>query len=102
MNKAIQDDDLVVDELVSVFARAQQLLRERKLSGKNVTMEMDAMDLLMDYALLLGPYRLADVLLLLSEEQSERELITHSQVVSAIDSVSAAPSWLQRKRQSDD
>ena len=55
-----------VGQVVHVFTRAIQLAPKRGLG--NVEIELEAMDLLMDYALLLGPEGLADVISVLALE----------------------------------
>jgi hypothetical protein len=78
------DDDTGARELANVFLQARQLLHSRQPHGRDITMEMDGCDLLMDYALLLGPTGVADVWAILMEEQRGEAPATSSQVASAI------------------
>ena len=62
-------DEPISDQIVSTFVQARELAQALSPRGHgDVTMEMDAMDLLMDYAIPLGPVGLADVMLLLGRE----------------------------------
>jgi hypothetical protein len=80
------NDDNIVDEIVSVFLQARQLAGARRPNGRGVSLEMEANDLLMDYALLLGPTGLAEVMLILEEEQNETPL-TVAETASAVEFV---------------
>jgi hypothetical protein len=71
-------EDETVDQLTSVFTQAIRLLRDR--SKGEVALEMPAMDLLMDYSLLLGPARLAAVLSTLATDKPA----TRPQVAAAL------------------
>ena len=46
--------------MTDTFIHARHLLRDRGIEGDTVTFEMDAMDLLLDYVLLLGSTGLAE------------------------------------------
>ena len=76
------EDDKVADELVSVFTQAVGLLRERGL--RSLQMEMEAMDLLMDHMLLLGPEGTADVLSVLALDPAV-DVVTRAQAAVAIE-----------------
>ena len=62
------DDDAVVKRLVAVFEQAKVVARAAWFGPRNPEMEMPAMDLLMDYALTLGPTGLVDVMTALLAE----------------------------------
>lgn len=79
-------DDKIAERIVHTFLRASEVARARRPHGRNVTMEMDAHDLLMDWALLLEPVGLAEVMLILEEEQSPKPT-TRVQVAAAINFV---------------
>jgi hypothetical protein len=77
------NEDKVVDEIISAFTQAASLLRERGL--RSPPMEMEAADLLMDYVLLLGSEGLADVLSVLALDRTI-DGITRAQAAAAIES----------------
>ena len=76
------EDNKVADEIVSVFTQAAGLLREPGL--RSLPMEMEAMDLLMDHMLLLGPEGIADVLSVLASDPAI-DVITPAQAAAAIE-----------------
>jgi hypothetical protein len=76
------NEDETADQIVSVFGKAVQLVRDRHL-GRPVEMEATAMDLLMDFVLLLGAEGLADVLSILAIENNGTPA-TRSQVKLAV------------------
>jgi hypothetical protein len=81
------EDDRAVDEITHVFLQARQICRNRKQSWKAVSFEEDAIDLLTNYTLLLGPLGLADAMQILAEEQVGRSPVTCPQVALVIASV---------------
>ena len=76
-------DDEISNRIVNTFTQARELVRAHCPHGVDVTMEMDAMDLLMDYTIPLGPTGLADVLLLLGREDGPKP-VDRAEVVSAV------------------
>jgi hypothetical protein len=74
------NEDETADQIVSVFGKAVQLVRDRHLE-RPVEMEATAMDL--DFVLLLGAEGLADVLSILAIENNGTPA-TRSQVKLAV------------------
>jgi hypothetical protein len=82
-----RDNDKVVDAVVSIFLEARKLAYARRPHGRNVTFEVEAYELLMGCALLLGPAGVAEVMLILEEEKQSEVPVTESQVASATEFV---------------
>jgi hypothetical protein len=77
------NEDAMAKELADVFSQAVASLRERGLSSP-LLLEMEAMDLLMDHVLQLGPEGLADVLFMLASDRTGGET-TRTQAAVAIE-----------------
>jgi hypothetical protein len=76
------NEDETADQITSVFSQAVQLVRDRGL-GPEVNLEMKAMDLLLDFVLVLGAEGVADVLTIIALEHGTVPA-TRSQVKAII------------------
>jgi hypothetical protein len=75
------NEDEISKQIVAVFEQAKELARQRGVA-RNTTMDMPAMDLLLDHALDLGPDGLFDIVTMLAVHDGEP--ITRTQMAVAL------------------